>query len=187
MRLLAWGGAALLLLLPALAMRAGVPGVSWTASDFAVAGLMLAAACALYELATWLSASTVYRAGFALAVATGLLTVWANLAVGMFGREGDPLNLVFVGVLLVTATGALWARFQPRGMARAMAATAAAQLVAAAIGLALGLAAGPRDAGGPSLAREVLLVAAFALPWAGAAALFAWSGSARRGDPARDA
>ncbi len=108
LRPLVWGGAAGLLL-PAVAMYLGAPGVHWTGSDFAVMGLMLAAACGLYELATRRSANTAYRAGFALAVATAFMTVWANLAVGMFGREGDPLNLVFGAVLLVAVVALLWA------------------------------------------------------------------------------
>lgn len=172
LRPLVWGDAACLLLLPALAMWRGVEGVHWTAGDFIVMGALLATACALYELGTRLSGSTAYRAGFALAVAAGLATVWVNLAVGMVGDEASPWNLVFGGVLLVAAVGALWARFRARGMALAMLATAIAQFDAA-LGLWVVLAyGGAPDAGMPP-AREALLVAMFALPWLGAAALFA--------------
>jgi hypothetical protein len=166
-----WGAAACLLLLPAVAMQFN-SGVDWSTGDFVVMGVMLAVACGLYELATWLSDSVSYRAGFALAVAAGVLTVWTNLAVGMFGSEGNPLNLVFAAVLLVAASGALWARFRARGMALAMAATAGAQLLAAALGLAVGLASGMDEPVGPSLAREAVLTACFALPWLGSALLF---------------
>ena len=180
LRPLVWGGAAGLLLLPAVAMRLGVPGVHWTGSDFAVMGLMLAAACGLYELATRRSASTAYRAGFALAVATAFLTVWTNLAVGVFGREDDRLNLMFGAVLLVAVVGALRARLRARGMVRAMAATAAAQLLAALVGLGVGLASAAHVSDASPLLREVLLVAAFALPWAGSALLFHRAGDAGR-------
>lgn len=180
LRPLVWGGAAGLLLLPAVAMRLGVPGVHWTGSDFAVMGLMLAAACGLYELATRRSASTAYRAGFALAVATAFLTVWTNLAVGVFGREDDRLNLMFGAVLLVAVVGALLARLRARGMVRAMAATAAAQLLAALVGLGVGLASAAHVSDASPLLREVLLVAAFALPWAGSALLFHRAGDAGR-------
>ena len=167
-----WGGAAGLLLLPAIAMRAGAEGVDWSPGDFVAMGLMLATACGLYELATRLSDSTAYRAGFGLAVVTGFLTVWANLAVGMFGSEDNPVNLVFAGVLLLAAAGALLARFRARGMARTMAAAGVAQLLAAGIGVAVGLTAGSDEAFGPSLAREAVLTACFALPWFGSALLF---------------
>jgi hypothetical protein len=172
LRPLVWGGSACLLLLPALAMWRGVEGVHWTVGDFVVMGTLLAAACALYELGTRLSGSTAYRAGFALAVGSGLATVWVNLAVGMFGGEANPWNLVFGGVLLVAAVGALVARFRARGMGLAMLATAVAQL-GAALGLWVVLASGGAPDAGLPPAREALLVALFALPWLGAAALFA--------------
>ncbi|QSX77924.1 hypothetical protein [Agrilutibacter solisilvae] len=166
-RPLIWGGAAALLLLPAVAMQF-THEVVWTGSDFIAMGVMLGTACALYELATWLSGNTVYRMGFAIAVATGFLTVWVNLAVGMFGSEHNPLNLMFGGVLLVAAAGALAAKFRARGMARAMAATALAQLLAAGVGLALG----GMERDGPGIGLETFLTAGFAVPWMVAALVF---------------
>ncbi|QDW67965.1 hypothetical protein FPZ22_12420 [Luteimonas granuli] len=159
------------MLLPAVAMRFDT-GVDWGAGDFIVMGAMLAIACGLYELATRLSDRTSWRAGFGLAVATGFLTVWVNLAVGMFGSEDNRLNLMFGGVLLVAALGALLARFRARGMAWAMVAAAAAQLAAAAVGLAVGLAADAYAPPGPMLVRETVLTACFALPWLASALLF---------------
>ena len=178
-----WGGAACLLLLPALAMQLGAPGVVWTVGDFIAMGVMLATACGLYELATWLSGNIAYRAGFGLAVAAGFLTVWVNLAVGMYGSEGNALNLMFGGVLLVAATGALLARFRAHGMAWAMGATALAQLLAAGIGLAVGLTAGTDEVAGPPLAREAFLTACFALPWLASSQLFR-AAAGREGEPA---
>jgi hypothetical protein len=70
-----------------------------------------------------------------MAVLAAFLTIWVNLAVGMIGEEGDPLNLMFVGVLLLALAGALLARFRAAGMAKAMLATAAAQAAAGAVGL----------------------------------------------------
>ena len=176
-----WGGAACLLLLPALAMRLGASGVVWTASDFMTMGAMLAVACGLYELATWLSGDMAYRAGFALAVVAGFLTAWVNLAVGMSGSEGNAINLMFGGVLLVAATGALLANFRAPGMARAMFATAAAQLLAAGIGLAVGLATGTDEQHGPKPGLEAFLTACFALPWLASGQLFRIA-ARRRGD-----
>lgn len=163
-----WGGAAALLALPGVAMLAGVEGVDWSPGDFVVMGGMLAAACALCELGLRLGRDALYRAGFALAVLTGFLTVWVNLAVGMLGDEGDAPNLMFGGVLLVAGLGALLARFRARGMAWAMAA-AAAQLLAVGVAAAMG---GFR-------AIELGATAGFALPWLLAAALFAAAGRAR--------
>jgi len=170
-----WGTAAVVLLVPAVAMRF-TGEVNWSASDFVVMGAMLASACALYELGAWLSRNPAYRAAFGIAVMAGFLTVWVNLAVGMFGSEHNPLNLMFAGVLLVAALGALRARFRARGMARAMGATAVAQMLAAAVGLAIGLTVGMDEQGGPGIGREAFLTACFAVPWLASAQLFRKAG-----------
>ena len=154
-----WGTAACLLLVPLVAMQFTAE-VDWTGSDFVVMGVLLAIACGGYELATRLSDSSAYRAGAAVAVATGFLIVWVNLAVGMLGSEDDPANLLFGGVLLVGVIGALIARFRPRGMAPAMVATALAQAAMAVYALA----------GGYS--EVVLQIGFFILPWLMSAALF---------------
>lgn len=158
-----WGTAACLLLLPLMAMRFFPDsGVNWTGSDFLTMGVMLATACGLYELGAWRSVNPAYRVAFGLAVLTGFLTVWVNLAVGMLGSENDVLNLMFAGVLFIAAAGALIASLKPRGMALAMLAAAIAQL--AAVGVALVI-------GGFDV-RELTFTALFALPWLASAALF---------------
>lgn len=156
-----WGTAAVLLLLPAVAMQFGNAGVNWSAGDFVTMGIMLTIACGLYEMGAWLSGNGAYRAGFGIAALTAFLTVWVNLAVGMLGDEGGAANLMFVGVLFIAGSGALIAGLKPLGMARAMFAAAVAQLTAAGIGLAMGFEA-----------LEVSLTACFALPWLLSAALF---------------
>lgn len=160
LRPLVWCGAALLLLLPAVAMRFPATGVDWSAADFIVFGAMLATACGLYELATRTSGDAWYRAGAGIAVATGLLTVWVNGAVGMIGDEGDRANLVFAGVLGIAVVGALLAKLRAAGMVRAMLATGCAQAACAPLAWAHGE------------ARAAFFIACFALPWLAAAALF---------------
>jgi hypothetical protein len=170
-----WAFAAGLLLLPAVAMRFTTE-VDWDARDFAVMGVMLASACGIYELGVWLSGSRLYRAGFGIAVVTGFMTVWVNLAVGMFGSEQNPLNLMFAGVLLVAAMGSLFVKFRTSGMASAMAVTGLTQLLAAGIGLMVGLSGGTDERGGPSIFLEAGLTAGFALPWLVASGLFRIAG-----------
>ena len=158
-----WGGAACLLLLPALAMRLRPQsGVDWSALDFAVMGVLLAAVCGLLDFGLRRDGSPAYRAGFAVAVLAGFATIWANLAVGMLGREGNPANALFAGVLAIAAVGSLLARFRAAGMAKAMAVTALAQLAVVGVALALG----------GFLPRELLMTACFALPWLLSAGLF---------------
>lgn len=163
LRPLIWGGAACLLLLPALAMRLyPQAGVDWTALDFAVMGVLLAAVCGLYEFAAWLGGSLAYRVGFGIAVLAGFLMIWVNLAVGMLGSEGNVANLMFAGVLGIAGLGSLLARFRAVGMANAMFAAALAQL--GAVGMAMAI--------GGFGERELALTACFALPWLLAGALF---------------
>ena len=81
------------------------------------------------------SGSHAYRAGAVFAVLAAFLTVWANLAVGMIGDEGNPYNLLFGGVIVTGLLGMVLARFQPAGMAVAMVVTAVAQAAVGAFGL----------------------------------------------------
>ena len=166
LRPLVWGAAVGLLLLPALAMHLfPQAGVDWSALDFAVMGVLLAAARGLYEFGAWLGGSPAYRAGFGIAVLAGFLTIWVNLAVGMLGSEGNVANLMFVGVLGIAGLGSLLARFRAAGMANAMFAAALAQLAAVGIAMAVGGFDG----------RELALTACFAMPWLLAGALFRYA------------
>jgi hypothetical protein len=154
-----WSSAACLLLVPWVAMQF-TREVDWGVADFLVMGALLAVVCALYELATWLSDNTAYRLGFAVAIVTAFLTIWVNLAVGMLGSEHNPANLLFGGVLLVAAVGALAGKFGAQGMARAMQAAALAQVAMAAYAFF----GGYRDV--------VLHISVFAIAWLASAQLF---------------
>lgn len=160
-RLAVWGGAAGLLLLPLIAMQFENSGVDWTGGDFIAMGIMLAAACGLYEVATRMSSNPCYRAGAAVAVLIGFFTVWSNLAVGIIGSENDALNLMFFGVVALAIFGSLLVRFRARGLVKVTTAAAVAQLVATAVGLT-------------SVGWEngVIFSTLFAAPWLLAAELF---------------
>jgi hypothetical protein len=81
-RMLAWGGAAALLLAPLVAMRF-TNEVAWTASDFAAAAaLLLGAGLALELLAQRARGSALLLGG--LAVVGVFLLLWAEGAVGVF-------------------------------------------------------------------------------------------------------
>ena len=135
--------------------------VNWTLSDFVVFGSMLVAACGAYELAARVARSSAYRVAAGVAIGTGFLLVWINLAVGIIGSEHNPANLMFGGVLAVAIVGARVARLQPGGMARALNATALAQVLVALIVLIAGWG---YDA--------AVLAGLFAAPWLTSAALF---------------
>lgn len=84
-RVVLWGGLALLLSLPALAMSLGAEGVDWPASDLVIMGVLLATLgfgieAAMRSLGNWPS-----RLIACAAVLLVFLAVWIELAVGVFG------------------------------------------------------------------------------------------------------
>jgi hypothetical protein len=118
--------APLAVLLIPLAGNLGSEEWNWSFSDFVVAWTLLAGAIFTYKMmATKRTAHPSYRAGAALAVATGLLLTWINLAVQIIGDENPAFVLYFV-VVLIGLAGAIRARFEPAGMANAALVTAAA-------------------------------------------------------------
>ncbi|XXV32117.1 hypothetical protein WME87_25125 [Sorangium sp. So ce1389] len=133
-----WGTAALVLLLPLVAMQF-TEEVAWDLADFIIFGAMLACACGAYELAARATGNKAYRAAVGVALAAAFVLVWMNLAVGIIGNEENPANLMYGGVLAVGVIGAMIARFQPHGMGRAMVATALAQALVAVIAMVAGL------------------------------------------------
>jgi hypothetical protein len=166
-RIAAWTVAALLLLLPLLAMQV-TDEVDWDVADFAIFGAMLAGAGGAYELATRMTGSAAYRAGVGVALAAAFILVWMNLAVGIIGAEDNPANAMFGGVLAVGIIGAGVARLQPHGMARALFATALAQVSVAVIALTEGLG----SSGPPGPWEIMLLTGFFAALWLISAWLF---------------
>ena len=125
---------AFILLLPLVAMQF-TDEVAWGAADFIIAGVLLFGAGLTYELVAAKGGDIAYRSAVGVAVATALILVWMNLAVGLIGSEDNPANVLYGGVLLVGFSGVIIAQFRPRGMARAMFATALAQALVPVIAL----------------------------------------------------
>ena len=165
-RLLGWGAAVALLLAPLIAMRF-TSEVNWTASDFIFAGILFAVIGGAFELAVWASRNRAYRAGAALALLGTLLTIWANLAVGIVGSENSPANLWFFGALLVGIVMACATRFRARGMSLATLATAASLGIAFVIAVMQ-----PTDEPFVPHVREAFGTAIFAALFLGSSALF---------------
>ena len=159
-RIAAWAVAALILLLPLVAMQF-TEEVAWDLADFAIFGAMLVGACGTYELAARMTANKAYRAAVGVALAAAFILVWMNLAVGIIGTEDNPANLMYGGVLAVGIIGAIIARFQPRGMARALFATALAQALVAVIALIAGTHQSPISSVAEILGLNGIFVALF--------------------------
>lgn len=125
---------------PAIA-KSDLGAMNWTALDFMVFGALLGIAAALYYYTARRTKAVAYRAGLAIALLAAFGLIWVNGAVGIIGNEGNPANLLFLGVLAVAAAGSFACRYQAGGMARAMVAAAGAQVFAALIALVLRLGA----------------------------------------------
>jgi hypothetical protein len=170
--------AAFILLVPLLAMRF-TDEVAWGPADFAVAGTLLIGTGLGYRLVATKAGSLAYRLAAGIALAAGLLLVWAILAVGVIGEVGESADLMYAGVLAVGIAGVFIARFRPDGMARALLATAVAQALVAVIALIAGKQEAPISSVSEILGVNALFVALFI----GSAWLFRHA--ARRPQPRR--
>jgi hypothetical protein len=86
-RIARWTVAAILLLVPALAMQIPDSGWNWGVRDFVFAGVMIVGTCLLYEAAVTRSGRWTCRAGALAALAAAFLLVWINLAVAAGAHE----------------------------------------------------------------------------------------------------
>jgi hypothetical protein len=146
--------------------------VAWDLADFALAGALLFGAGFTFALAARKAGNFAYRAAVVTALAAAFILVWVNLAVGIIGDEGNPANLMYLGVLAIGIVGAIFARFKPHGMARALFATALAQALVAVIALIAELGS---PLSGP---REILTPNGFFIAlWVGSAMLFRHAGT----------
>jgi hypothetical protein len=162
-----WVVASVLISLPLLAMQV-TDEVDWTLSDFAIIGALLFGGCALYELAARAARSIAHRLAVGIAIGTGFLLIWINLAVGVIGSEDNAANLMYVGVLAFGVLGALFVRARPNGMARVLAAMSLAHVVIAVVTLGAGW--GSEGENWPLVI--IVLNGVFALAWLISAGLF---------------
>jgi hypothetical protein len=164
-RIAGWGIAALLLLLPLVAMQF-TREVNWTPFDFAFAAVMIGGVGIAFELTVRATRNNAYRSGVAIALAATFLLIWINGAVGIIGDEDNPLNLLYIGVIAIAFGGMAWARFRARGASRAMMAAAIAN---AAVGL-VAVVAGRNEP--PGIVGLIVLNGFFVLLFLGASRLF---------------
>lgn len=134
-RLIGWGAAAFLLILPLVAMQFTAE-VNWTVGDFVFAAMMFGLVGGILELAVGKSSSWAYRGAVAIAVAAGFLHVWITGAVGIIGSENNPGNLLYLAAVAIAVIGSIVALGRPAAMAWAMGATGVAEVLAPIIAYA---------------------------------------------------
>jgi hypothetical protein len=157
-RMAAWLGTAVLVLLPLMIIRAIDPS-AWQLADLPFAVVMIIAVGLTFEVALRLPAHWTLRAGIALAAGTAFMLTWGNLAVGFAGSEDNAINGIFFAIPLIALVGSAIARFRAAGVAVALAACAGAQVLAGVVVLFYGHFTGP-------------LTVSFAALWLASAFLF---------------
>ncbi|MCF8262241.1 MAG: hypothetical protein K9J12_15820 [Melioribacteraceae bacterium] len=118
---------AAILMAPLIAMQF-TNEVNWSVFDFIVMGILLFGTGITYVLISQISDRTAYRFAVGIAVVSGFLLIWINLAVGIIGSEDNPANLLYLGVISTGIIGAVIANLKPLGMARTMFTTAVVQI-----------------------------------------------------------
>ena len=98
---------------------------------------------------------TAYRFAMSIALIAACLLVWLSLGVGMIGKDGDPVNMMYFVVIAIGIIGAIISRLRSAGMARTL--------------LAMALAQG-------SIAL-IALIARLGLPWSGPAEIALLNGT----------
>jgi hypothetical protein len=161
-----------ILMIPAMAMLFKVEGWAWDTADFVAMWMIIAGAVLAYKFLAGKAPNRDYRVAAGLGVATGLILMWVNGAVGLIGSEDNPANLLYAGVLAVGGAGAAIARLRPWGMARALFATAVAQFLVPVVALILW-----RPDFSPGVVQVFGLNLCFVLMFAGSSLLFRRAGT----------
>ncbi|MBN8575381.1 MAG: hypothetical protein J0L66_00485 [Cytophagales bacterium] len=162
---------ALVLSIPLIAMQVTTE-VQWRAGDFLIMGMLLFSTGSAFVVITRNLPSLIQRVAFAAALATTLMLVWVNLAVGLIGSGAHAGNLMYVAVVAVVLIGTSVSRFAARGMALTM---FAAALTLAIIG-AIALLANMQTYPGSSVAEILAVNTCFAFLYAVTGLLFRCAG-----------
>ena len=161
-----------ILMIPLIAMQFSNE-VNWSPADFLVMAILLSGTGIAFVLMTRAARSFARRAAIGLAVGTGFLLIWVNLAVGFIGSSSNPANLLYLSSFVVGGIGAWIARVRSAGMARTMLAVALVQFMIPFIALLLGT---PALEAPPGVVVIVTLNSGFAAMFALSALLF-WRAS----------
>ncbi len=143
LRMLLWGGAAVLFSIPVVAQIVEAEGFLWTIGDFVTAGVAILIAATVIDFGIRKADTMPYAIASAIAVGICFLTFWANGAVGIVGNEETMTPMPrFTASSCSRYSPPRFAialrRGAPGAMARAMVACAIAQVVAGIIVALLG-------------------------------------------------
>ena len=103
-----------------------VDGWNWDWKGFVVVGAVVFGAALTYQLVARTMSDVAYRVAVGLALATAFVLTWMNWVLAV---DVNPLNVMYLGVVVVGLVGAAIARLRAPGMALALVAMAIAQML----------------------------------------------------------
>lgn len=77
------------------------------------------------------------KKGMRLAILNTFLLLWVSMGVGVIGRDGEPLNVIYFGVVAVWIIIGAVGKFQADIMVKALSATAIAQAIVTVVAISL--------------------------------------------------
>jgi len=80
-----------------------------------------------------------YRFAVIVALAAAFFLIWVILAVGVLGRAGESVDLMYISVFVVGIIGAFIVRLQAKGLERVLFAMALTQMLIIVIALIAGI------------------------------------------------
>ncbi|QYJ00815.1 hypothetical protein KUV46_00090 [Thalassovita mediterranea] len=112
--------------------------MNWTLFDFVLAGFLLAALALAVFLLLRLKRSRAYRGGLFLLIATSVLLVLVNGAVGIIGGSENDANMLYVAALGAAWLGGAVMRFRSNWLSRFLSVLALSYVFIAAAAVILG-------------------------------------------------
>jgi MFS family permease len=103
-----------------------VDGWDWDWKGFVFLGAVVFSAALTYQLVAKTMSNRAYRFAVGLAVATAFVLTWMNWVLTI---DVNPLNVMYLGVVVIGLVGAAIARLRASGMALALVGTAIAQML----------------------------------------------------------
>lgn len=165
LRIMGWSVAALLLVLPLVAMLF-TDEVNWGPGDFLFAAVLLGGTGLLFELVIRRSHDDAYRTGALLALATIFLLIWSNAAVGFVGSGANTANVLYAAMVAIPLIGGAVSGLKARGMFLTMILTAIVQAAITVFAFTSGLVSEEESS-------VILAISAvFILLWSASAVLF---------------
>jgi hypothetical protein len=140
---------------------------NWTLFDFVWAGTLIAGTQCAYEFAVKRMKNATYKLAVGLALLAAFLLMWINGAVGIIGD--GPVNMIYLGVIVIGFFGAIITRLKPQGMSRVLFAMAIAQTLIPVIALSVW---GREIDWSPSMLGVFVLNGFFVMLFIGSALLF---------------